>query len=353
MPTDTPDPNRYCPECERWRSPKPYCPECKCKTRDATEEELTGAEKPDGSLAFGRYVVEGGKAYEVRDLIDEGCWLKDGDVEIDASKVKRPLPSTPATYALLQAAWVEHFRVKVGTRVKIAREWSEKGDLSVIHPHYEMLNMVGSEQFVKEIDPGGVKLEDWWFPFHVLTVLPEVSQPAEQRVDFWAVTVSMNGKTLLTIDTDMSGKANLLEAEMSVIRKAGEHLLGFAGSGEPAPFFDPETGVSQPAEAREVNDECDEELATCMALLEENTAQLTALRTANAALAATVAGMREAATAARNALVEFEESWAEASWHPKNEQGPIMRPSRKVASDAIQQLNTALAAGKGESDEAP
>lgn len=35
-----------------------------------------------------------------------------------------------------------------------------------------------------------------------------------QRVDFWAVTVSMNGETLLTIDNDLSGKSNLSPTEM-------------------------------------------------------------------------------------------------------------------------------------------
>ena len=270
MPTDTPDPNRYCPECERWRSPAPYCPECKCKTRDATEQELTGAEIPDGSLAFGRHVVEGVNVYEVLQAGDKWAagdqtqWKdqRDGDVwesfsadgvdlgwtitrgEAAQLSIRRPLPRTPATYALLQAAWVDHFRVKVGTRVRISREWSEKGDLSFIHPHYEMLNMVGSEQFVKEIDPGGVKLEDWWFPFHVLTVLPEVSQPAEAR------DVAAAEMTPLTQDQERIVR----EGEQMLIRIIADRNKDLS-------------------------------LAS---------AELAALRTANAALAETVAGMREA-----------------------------------------------------------
>ncbi len=285
MPTDTPDPNRYCPECERWRSPKPYCPECKCKTRDATEEELTGAEKPDGSLAFGRYVVEGGKAYEVRDLIDEGCWLKDGDVEIDASKVKRPLPSTPATYALLQAAWVEHFRVKVGTRVKIAREWSEKGDLSVIHPHYEMLNMVGSEQFVKEIDPGGVKLEDWWFPFHVLTVLPEPAEARERAVE--------------TAHADPDDRPFFVDERAGCIgiRERAKTDPGYQGlhhdtKGVVWYRHGERNGSEWVVDSRHVDEA--NRLCAQMNAGAAKANELAAIRTNNVALAATVAGMREA-----------------------------------------------------------
>lgn len=208
-------------------------------------------------LAFGRYVVEGGKAYEVRDLIDEGCWLKDGDVEIDASKVKRPLPSTPATYALLQAAWVEHFGVKVGTRVRVVRKavGEELGWLDGWID--DMDDMLGGNFPITRIAPNGIAVNnEWSFPFHVLEVLPEptaaktidetlaegMRHAAEkwmnQPVPAWSVTVQVAGEAVLRIDPQsLGGKDPLSDTEEAAIREAGESVLGFIGrtTAEPAP----------------------------------------------------------------------------------------------------------------------
>jgi hypothetical protein len=219
---------------------------------DLTAHSGGSSRSSNKPLTFGRYMVEpDGKAWEI-----------DGKVSI-------ALASTPENYALLQSAWCEHFGVKVGTRVMVVRRassgvlgWGQHWS-TAMHADVGRSATVEAENGTEGVLCLFEKGDHSWFPFHVLEVLEpqpldcEVCttpisdkawptcekcdpQPEPQRVNFWAVTVSMNGETLLTIDTDMSGKSNLSETEMGVIRKAGEHLLGFAGSGEHAPFFDPE-----------------------------------------------------------------------------------------------------------------
>lgn len=198
MPTDTPDPNRYCPECERWRSPATYCPDCRCPTRDATEEELTGKEIPNGSITFGRYVVEGGKAYRmlahdidktaqkgdewmsafipgITDAPDEWSTLSASAEMRQDSLYRRPLPSTPATYALLQAAFLADRKIGVGTRVRVVRipasyeigwpsRWTPAMDAivsgTVVH--------IGDDIIIETLPDRPI----CGFPFHVLEPLP-------------------------------------------------------------------------------------------------------------------------------------------------------------------------------------
>ena len=62
--------------------------------------------------------------------------------------------------------------------------------------------------------------------------------PNDER-DYWSVTVTRDGESLVTIDSMMlSGKANLSEEELETIRQAARHLLGFAGNGDRDEFLE-------------------------------------------------------------------------------------------------------------------
>lgn len=155
---------------------------------------MTTENKP---LTFGRYMIEGARAYELFEgrpekptddmLVVVGpngrmVWQSWGGPGFQAhgyltTHCRRPLAPTPANYALLQAAWCEHFGVKVGTRVRVVGTLQAE-ELGYPIPEPKQ-SWVGHEGIVSYIESGIlVCLIDGptiWFPFHVLDPLP--SQP--------------------------------------------------------------------------------------------------------------------------------------------------------------------------------
>lgn len=141
---------------------------------------------------FPSYVIEGGVAYQ---RLNDGDLIELGDMAVKPLtgelatvnrhlvgciysketywEFRRPLEPTPENYALLQSAWVAHFGVAVGTRVRIGdvpreafgEDWSDS------------IEMSGKETDIEEIWRDGIQVGDGplctLVPFHVLSVLKE------------------------------------------------------------------------------------------------------------------------------------------------------------------------------------
>lgn len=148
-------------------------------------------------LTFPPYTLTGGVAYrelepkEVPAVGDQCCDHADVEMEDSWGEVHKPgviqvglvyrrrLAPTPDNYRAMQTAWLSHFHVGVGSRVKIVAK-STSGELGWDDGwDDEMDGEVGKTGVVKEVtEDYGIIVEvidgdTWSFPFHVLAPVEE------------------------------------------------------------------------------------------------------------------------------------------------------------------------------------
>lgn len=164
-------------------------------------------------VTFPPYTLTGGVAYRDLDRPVEGCGVSfdggstwgtikggqvSGRVTINGSdpKWREELDPTPDNYRAMQAAWLSHFNVGVGSRVRCVNDvdtvWNSFGftaefprGVSVIEFHSKCQ---WPELVVTGIEPHGIRCKDcsWLFPFHVLAPVPE--QPNVEVIDLTDLT---------------------------------------------------------------------------------------------------------------------------------------------------------------------
>lgn len=148
-------------------------------------------------LTFPPYTLTGGVAYrelnETEGLLDgdevenggPGVWRPSGNLRVGRQstdfRYRRRVDPTPDNYRTMQSAWLSHFNVGVGSRVRVVAK-STHGELGWDDGWDSNMDAeVGKTGVLKEITEDGLIIvevidgDTWSFPFHVLAPVEEQS----------------------------------------------------------------------------------------------------------------------------------------------------------------------------------